>query len=151
LIIIKLDPYATSFGVVRVHVLIDKGKTLGRETIIEAMRAGRFFVGFDAFGDTSGFSFEAADLRDLLPQGTQIALHPIAGWSLSPLLRGSSPNQARFVLLRNGEKVFEKLGAWDFEFRANEAGAYRVEVYRDNLGPPFDEMPWILSNPIYVR
>jgi hypothetical protein len=30
-------------------------------------------------------------------------------------------------------------------------GTYRVEVYRDDLGSPFDKMPWIISNPIYVR
>jgi hypothetical protein len=30
-------------------------------------------------------------------------------------------------------------------------GVYRVELYRTDLGPPFDQMPWIISNPIYVR
>jgi hypothetical protein len=37
------------------------------------------------------------------------------------------------------------------QFDARDPGAYRVEVYRDDLGQPFDKVPWIISNPIYVR
>jgi hypothetical protein len=32
-----------------------------------------------------------------------------------------------------------------------ESGTYRVEVYQDGLGSPFDKMPWIISDPIYVK
>jgi len=34
---------------------------------------------------------------------------------------------------------------------ADGPGVYRVEVYREDLGEPFSKMPWIMSNPIYVR
>jgi hypothetical protein len=37
------------------------------------------------------------------------------------------------------------------KFEPQGPGEYRVEVYRELLGSPFDKMPWIISNPIYVR
>ena len=56
---IQLDPYATSFRLVRLHVLIEQGKTLDATSLMEAVRAGHCFIGFDFLGDTSGFAFEA--------------------------------------------------------------------------------------------
>jgi hypothetical protein len=105
------------------------------------------FIGFDAFGDSSGFSFECIcgdDLIRLGPESSTIS-------SFKGLLRGRSPSRSRFVLLKSGQIVLEEPDALDFTFPVNEAGAYRVEVYLDQLGPPFDRMPWIISNPIYVR
>jgi hypothetical protein len=149
---IKIDRYETMFRLARTHVLIEKDKPLNRDTLIEAIKAGRFFVGFDVLGDTSGFSFEGTLGRDFSPMGSDLSMMPAAINEFPQgMLRGSSPNQARFVLFRNGEKVFEKADAWDFEFYPKQAGTYRIEVYRDKNGPPFDKMPWIFSNPIYVR
>jgi hypothetical protein len=39
----------------------------------------------------------------------------------------------------------------DVQFTVTEPGAYRVEAYRSGLDAPFDTIPWIISNPIYVR
>jgi hypothetical protein len=68
-----------------------------------------------------------------------------------PKLRVSSPIPARIVLLRNGEKVSETANATDVAYDATAPGEYRVEVYREGLGSDFDNIPWILSNPIYVK
>ena len=56
---IKLDPYEVSFRLVRLHVLIEENKPLDETTLIEAVRAGHCFIGFDFLGDSSGFVFEA--------------------------------------------------------------------------------------------
>jgi len=55
------------------------------------------------------------------------------------------------VFLKNGQKVFEQSGTAAAGYVTADSGAYRVEVYRDDLGPPFDKMPWIISNAIDVR
>ncbi|HEY8412345.1 MAG TPA: hypothetical protein VIK76_13115, partial [Pyrinomonadaceae bacterium] len=57
---IQLDPYATSFRLVRLHVLADPSKPLDTAQLLSALKAGHCFTGFDLFGDTSGFRFEAA-------------------------------------------------------------------------------------------
>src|SRR5687768_4538043 len=48
LINIKLDPYATVFRMARLHVLIEKNKPITRESLLDAIKFGSFFIGFDA-------------------------------------------------------------------------------------------------------
>ncbi len=143
---LKLDPYATTFGIVRLHVLIEKEKPFDKDTLLEAIKAGRFFVGFDALGDTAGFTL-SIDGSDNSLGGTGSA--PL---KLKAAVTGH--HIAQFVLYKNGE-VYQSSSreaySPSFESSVGEAGTYRVEVYRPWLGEPFDQIPWIISNPIYVR
>ncbi|MEO8648055.1 MAG: hypothetical protein ABI539_02700 [Acidobacteriota bacterium] len=145
LINVKIDPYAKSFGITRVHVLIENDRPLDRNNLIDAIRARRFFVGLDAIGDTSGFSLTAIGSGFISPE---FSAGDSAAW-LSQI-KVSLPLAARTIIFRNGAKFLETSAA---EVATNQLdyGTYRVEVYRDDLGPPFDKMPWIISNPIYVR
>ena len=149
LINIKLDPYESTFRIVRVHVLLEKEKPLTRENLIVAFKASRYFVGFDALGDTSGFRFEALGGGRSTAQGGEF---PLAD---DTQLRATLQRDiaARFVVYRNGEifRAFSDADRNEMEIPINEPGEYRVEVYLEYLGSPFDKMPWIISNPIYVR
>jgi len=145
LINIKIDPYKTTFQLARVHVLIDKNKPLTRENLIEALKMGHAFVGFDVLGDTSGFSFSANNGAETRVMGDDIAL------SQGVKLQAFSPVPARFVVFRNGERFSESQPTGEILSDVKESGTYRVEVYLDQLGSPFDKMPWIISDPIYVR
>ena len=66
-------------------------------------------------------------------------------------LKASAPQISRFVLYRNGEKINEESETSTMNFETRETGVYRVEVYLDSLGNSFNSMPWIISNPIYVK
>ncbi len=66
-------------------------------------------------------------------------------------LKASATQIARFIIFKNGEKIHEKTGVSQINFPTKEKGTYRIEVYLDSLGEPFDKMPWIISNPIYIR
>lgn len=145
LINLKLDDYATIFGLTRAHILLAKDKQFTRENLIEAIKNGNLFVGIDVLGDTSGFSFTAETSAETKIQGDEIALQNVVK------LKSSAPQIVRFVIFKNGAKVFEEGGKSEIVFEAKEKGAYRVEVYLDELGSPFDKMPWIFSNPIYIR
>ena len=141
----KFDDYATIFRLVRQHVLIEKDKPLTRENLVEALKAGRSFIGFDVIGGTAGFAFFAET-----GQGQGFMGHEISrGHGL--VLKAASPGSATFVLFKDGKIIAESKNVTEFSSVPNEPGAYRVEVYLDQLGPPFDRMPWIISNPIYVR
>ena len=50
---IQLDPYEVSFRLVRLHVLIDQNKPLDETSLMEAIRNGHCFIGFDFLGDSS--------------------------------------------------------------------------------------------------
>ena len=144
---VKLDRYETMFRMARMHVLLPAGEELNRETLIEAIREGRCFIGFDAIGDSSGFRFGL--LASLHPNpGKPVSISAGEGtgiWSRPPL-------PARTVLYGNGDlHHVSEPGSIDTGVFYVPPGTYRVEVYRDDLGPPFDKMPWIISNPIYVR
>lgn len=142
---IKIDRYETIFRLVRMHILLESGKPMTRENVIEAFRKGNAFVGFDVLANTQGFTFSADNGTEKRIMGDTIALGN--GVKLS----GSAPGNARFVLIRNGAEVARFESASEFASTVTEPGAYRVEVYLDNLGEPFDKAPWIMSNPIYVR
>jgi hypothetical protein len=142
---LKFDDYATIFRLVRTHVLIEKTKPLSQEALIEALKNGHAFVGFDTLSDTSGFSFVAENGSERKIQGDEIALNN------GVRLKAFAPQIARFIIFRNGEKVHEESGVTEIFFDAKEPGAYRTEVYLDSLGSPFDATPWIMSNSIYVK
>jgi hypothetical protein len=142
---IKIDPYKTIFQLARVHVLIDKNKPLTRENLIDALRNGHSFVGFDVLGDSTGFNFWAENGVQNQIMGGDIAL------SQGVKLLAISPVPARFVFFKNGEKFFELPMTGETSVDVKESGTYRVEVYQDGLGSPFDKMPWIISDPIYVK
>ncbi len=141
----KFDDYALVFRLVRTHVLLEKDKQLSKKNLIEVLKNGHTFVGFDCLSDTTGFSFTAENGLEQKIQGDEIALEK------GVKLRAAAPQVARFVIFKNGEKIFEAGENTEIIFEAKEPGAYRTEVYLDALGSPFDKMPWIISNPVYVR
>lgn len=142
---LKIDDYATVFRLVRTHVLLETGTPVTRESLIEALKKGNAFAGFDVLGDTSGFTFSGENGTEKRIMGDEIAL------SNGVKLFASAPSPARFVLLQNGAKLQEFSGVSEVSMYVYEPGTYRVEVYLDQLGSPFDAAPWIISNPIYVR
>jgi hypothetical protein len=144
----KLDRYATIFRLVRTHVLVEKDKPLTQENLLDALKNGRAFVGFDVLSDASGFDFTAENERgEQKTMGEEISLAGEKGVNFTV----AAPQAARFVVLKNGEKFFEENGNTEINFNAREGGTYRAEVYLDTLGAPFDKAPWIISNPIYVK
>lgn len=142
---LKLDPYAAIFRLARNHVLLEKDKPLTPENLLQALKNGRSFVAFESLGDAKGFSFTAENGSEVKIMGDEIALTDKVN------LKSSAPLSGRFVIFRNGAQVFEAKDAAQINFEAKEKGAYRVEVYLEQLGSPFDKMPWIISNPIYLK
>jgi hypothetical protein len=142
---VKLDPYERSFRLVRVHVLVPKNKPLDSASLLAAVAAGHCFIGFDLFGDTSGFSFAASNGGENGIQGDEIQLGKEVRLSVN------SPLDGRVVLLKDGKPVQDETGVQNKEYRVNEKGSYRVEVYLPQLPKPAGDQPWIISNPIYVK
>ncbi|HEY0763879.1 MAG TPA: hypothetical protein VGD61_16005 [Pyrinomonadaceae bacterium] len=134
---IQLDPYAVSFRLVRLHVLIEENKPLDQTTLIEAIRAGHCFIGFDFLSDPSGFAFEAAGKI----QGDEIKTNGEAE------LKVRTPVPSRVVIYKDGSVILDESGITSRDFTVVEPGVYRTEVYLPQLG----NLPWIISNPIYIR
>ena len=61
-------------------------------------------------------------------------------------LRVRSPVPGRIVILKDGAVWVDETGNAK-EIAVTERGVYRVEVYLPQVG----NLPWIISNPVYVR
>ena len=142
---IQLDPYATSFRLVRLHVLVEQNRPLDEASLLEAIRAGHCFVGFDFLGDPAGFAFEAQNQGENKIQGDEISLRS------ETRLRVRTPVTSRIVVLKDGAVFLDESGINNKEIAVTERGVYRVEVYLPQLGGLVAQKPWIISNPIYVR
>ncbi len=142
---LKIDRYETIFRAMRNHVLLEKDKTLTQESLLEALKNGHSFIGLDILSDTNGFSLAAENGRESKIMGDEIAL------SDNLNLKISAPQNARIVIFKNGEKFSEAKDVAQISVPITEKGTYRAELYLDSLGATFNQMPWIISNPIYVR
>ncbi|HXF43204.1 MAG TPA: hypothetical protein VNK26_05640 [Pyrinomonadaceae bacterium] len=143
----KIDPYTLIFKMVRNHVLVENTETgteLTEASLLNAIKNGRLFIGFDVLGDTSGFRFTAENEQKKATMGDEIA-------GPNVILRSWAPKAADFRLLCNGEIIAETTNSQNFEYKADRSGVYRIEVYLSQLGENFQKTPWIISNPIYVR
>jgi hypothetical protein len=142
---IQLDPYEVSFRLVRMHVLLEQNRALDATSLLEAVRAGHCFVGFDFLGDTAGFVFEVENSGGRKIQGDEIQLNG------ETRLRVRSPVPGRIVIFKDGAVFSDDSGISSKDVGITERGVYRVEVYLPQLGSLVTRQPWIISNPIYVK
>jgi hypothetical protein len=142
---LKFDPYASIFKLVRTHVLLKSNEPLNQENLLEALKTGNCYIGFDVVGDTTGFSFTATNGAETKVMGEEIA------FSQNVTLNVKAPLNSNILILRNGETVSATAGQTEVSYPVTDTGVYRVEIYLDQLGAPFDKTPWIISNPIYLR
>ena len=144
---LKLDPYERSFRLVRLHVLAlpIHGPVLDESSLLSAIANGNCFLGFDLFGDTTGFRFSARNADERRIMGGEIKLETPVTLSVS------IPVAARVMLLKDGSVIHDDSGLRTKDYEVSEKGSYRVEVYLPQLPKPAGEQPWIISNPIYVR
>jgi hypothetical protein len=141
---IQLDPYEVSFRLVRMHVLIDRNEPLNEDNLLNALRAGHCFIGFDFLGDTSGFSFAAENAGQQKIQGDDIAL------GADTHLKVRLPVSSQVKLIKDGHVILDETGVTSKDFPVKEPGVYRVEVYLPQLGKLVAGKPWIISNSIRV-
>jgi hypothetical protein len=126
---------------VRLHVLIEENKPLDATSLVEAIRAGHCFIGFDFLSDSSGFVFEAENPGERKIQGDEISL------GTDTKLQIRSPIPASVTVFKDGAVLFGQDGMTSREIPVKNRGVYRAEIYLPQLG----NLPWIISNPIYVK
>lgn len=145
----KLDPYETSFHLVRMHVLMPTeshgGRALQSTSLMTSLRSGHCFIGYDLLSDTTGFRFSAVNSSGSRIQGDDISLDK------DTRLKVFSPLPSRVLILKDGQVVSEESGVTTVDWKVTNRGVYRVELYLPELGELAARRPWIISNPIYVK
>jgi hypothetical protein len=141
---LRFPSYQDLFRQARNHLLLreplrgDAGRD--RAAVLEALRAGRFYIGRDALAPADGFSFTVADgTGRRFTMGDQVE----ATGPLRALAGGRVPQAARVVLRRDGQRVGEAASRIDLPLPG--PGVYRVEAWL-----PGWPVPWVITNPVYV-
>jgi hypothetical protein len=135
--------YASVFRLAQNHLLLD-GPLTGdavKDTaaVVSALGRGSGHVGIDGLASARGFSFVAQQDGKEWSMGDTVPLAPVSRLRAG----GALPPGATVSLLRDGQLV--KQGSGPVEWPNAGAGVYRVEVR-----VPGWDLPWILSNPIYL-
>lgn len=134
----QLDPYALSFKVVRTHLLVREHSRAG---VLEALRSGHAYVGFDLIVDARGVQVWAgADDRVEAIMGDRLPFRPELKLSVR------APIVGELRLIRDGALVTTAI-AKEHAFTLDRPGVYRVEIWAPLAGR---YRPWVYANPIYV-
>jgi hypothetical protein len=135
---VQLDPYERIARFVNTHVLAQE---LSEPAILDALRAGRVFVGFDMIADSSSFRWFAA-------AGTnQTVMGETAPFSTETRLHALSPLPCRFTVFKDGSVVYRQEGR-AVEWAPPGPAKYRVEAELKVLDK---WVPWVYANPIQLQ
>ena len=133
-----------------------------RNVVLDALRKGNCWLGYDLVGPTKGFRFWAESVSNEGRRGDTSLENSSPGGSETSALMGDAvylreemsldlfvkcPEVADTRILRNGRVVTQgHTSALTYQVR--DPGVYRVEVWKQRWGKP---RGWIFSNPIYVK
>jgi hypothetical protein len=141
-----LFPYEFHFKAVNTHLLIPEplheDVIEDRRLILEALRQGHAFIGYDLPAPTRGFRFTAHGKNGTVSMGDSIQVE--SGLTFQIHL----PRRAECSLLKDGSVIKTWRKREICTFITSEPGVYRVECYIGFLGR---RRGWIFSNPIYAR
>ena len=135
---VQLDPYERSARFVNTHLL---ARELSEPAILDALRSGRVFIGFDAMADSSSFRWFAKD-----PTGSTV-MGESRAFTLATRLHARSPLPCRFTIVKDGRVVHQALGR-ALDWTPLGPGKYRVEAELNVLQ---EWIPWVYANPIELR
>ncbi len=139
-------PYEFHFHSINTHVLLPRPLGADAEVdtlmVLDALRQGHCFIGYDLPAPTRGFRFTARGLESSVEMGDELSSK--GGVTLQIHL----PRTTECILLRDGVPI----RTWHRHdlctYIATQPGVYRVEVYIHYLGR---RRGWIYSNPVYIR
>jgi hypothetical protein len=143
--------YSALFSCFRLHVLLDqplaKDFDTARSQIFGALQAGEFYNAIDAARPAAGFRYYAVT-DSAAPRSRKIIRLSRAS---PPTLRAEAafPFAVEIRILRNGKEIL-RTGEQQPDLIAGEPGVYRAEVYLRDWSPLRSDVPWIVSNPIYL-
>lgn len=135
---VQLDPYERSARFVNTHVL---ARGLTELAILDSLRAGRVFIGFDMIADSSSFRWYANDPLGLAVMGETFA------FCNETRLHAQSPLPCRFTIVKDGNVVHQQEGRV-LEWTPPGPGKYRVEA---ELKVRDEWVPWVYANPIQLQ
>lgn len=117
-----------------------------KDQVYEALRNGKFYNSIHAAAHGKGFRFWAEKGKEKISMGSITSTDsPVTFHIQAPF---SFKTEAR--LIRNGE-IISRSSDEAFSSTASQPGTYRVEVFLKERTPLGKNIPWIVSNPIFLK
>ncbi|MBA7696713.1 hypothetical protein ES703_105364 [subsurface metagenome] len=110
------------------------------------MRIGRFYNSVHSAAYGKGFRFWGEKEEEKILMGSEtslsspVTLHIQAPFSFN----------AEIHIIHNGKSIYRSIDEHS-SYVASQPGTYRVEVYLKERSPLHKNIPWIVSNPIFLR
>lgn len=119
-----------------------------RELVFKALQSGNFYNAIEAAQPAVGFRFWAELGDQHFPMGSVI--NSSEKEKLKLRVRRPAFVAAEICLLHNGQKILTTSNP-ELTYQPLQSGVYRVEVYlREKFILP-ENIPWIVSNPLFIR
>ena len=140
-------PYRDLFKAINTYVVLEeklaKDFAVARQQILTALREGRCYISMDGIRSGRHFYFGAFNQKGEVPMGQSLE------FDQATFLTVAAPSRRSLIrVFKNGKLVEEKREQQLF-FRVLKPGTFRVEIYyRPPLRKP---LPWIYSNPVYIK
>ena len=152
---LRFPSYQTTFNLISNHVLLRSELTgdfdNDKRKIMTALARGQFYMALDVLGSTKGFTYYAQDGDRVEPIGSTVKWHK--GLKLEIRLGRKPKVPFEMYLLRDGQRVLSE-NSTSGEYSVSGPGVYRVVVRVIPTLPLPDGrrwIPWIYTNPIYVK
>ena len=114
--------------------------------VIDGIREGHVYSAIDALAAPAAMAFSADSGRTRLWGGDIV---PAAARDIELQVESTAPDDARVVLLKNGEEHASAAGGRLQQMVPAERAVYRAEIHLPGV-PGRPPVPWMVSNPIYV-
>ena len=143
--------YRPALNLLRLHLLVrtplSEDFDTAKHQVYEALRKGRFYNSIYAAAHAYGFGFSAEEEGGkTVPMGSTVMFD-------SPVIlniEAPFPFAKEIHLVHNGKRIFRSTEE-SVSYEAAHPGTYRVEVYLTERSPLGKKIPWIVSNPIFLR
>jgi len=114
--------------------------------VFEALRKGRFYNSVHAAAYAYGFRFNGEEGGKTIQMGSTALLDS----AVTLHIKAPFPFAKEIHLVHNGKKIFSS-DEESISYEAAHPGIYRIEVYLTERSPLGKNIPWIVSNPIFLR
>jgi hypothetical protein len=142
--------YRPGLNLLRLHLPLETPLAEDFETaqhqVYEALRKGRFYNSVHAAAHAYGFRFYGEEGGKTTPMGSTILLDS----QVTLHIEAPFPFAKEIHIVHNGKKIISST-VDSISYEPAQPGTYRIEVYLTEGSPLGKNVPWIVSNPIFLR
>jgi hypothetical protein len=142
--------YRPALNLLRLHLLLKTPLSddfdTAKHQVYEALRKGRFYNSIHAAAHAQGFQFWGEEGEKTVPMGSTAMFDS----QVTLNINAPFPFAKEVHLVHNGKKIFSS-NEESVSYEAAHPGTYRVEVHLTERSPLGKNIPWIVSNPIFLR